>query len=194
MANTEHQETLDSLDKISVCLYRFGITLFAMALLVFSVLVSGAISGSPLVYQTSVIALCVAGALSAANVHVYSKHVRVVISWASWIGLVLMVSDLEFQRTWLGLGFIFVTFSGIALKESFCFKVPGLKMVPAFLAVATFALWFNLPILAAITMLLAGLVMGFLSFAKWRMRCISISVSKRIMRSNAALIPSTPSR
>ncbi|MFV8412428.1 hypothetical protein [Vibrio owensii] len=111
MANTEHQETLDSLDKISVCLYRFGITLFAMALLVFSVLISGAISSSPLVYQTSV----------------------------------------------------------IALKESFCFKVPGLKMVPAFLAVATFALWFNLPILAAITMLLAGLVMGFLSFAKWRM-------------------------
>lgn len=169
MANTEHQETLDSLDKISVCLYRFGITLFAMALLVFSVLISGAISSSPLVYQTSVIALCVAGALSAANVHVYSKHVRAVISWAHWIGLVLMVSDLEFQRTWLGLGFIFVTFSGIALKESFCFKVPGLKMVPAFLAVATFALWFNLPILAAITMLLAGLVMGFLSFAKWRM-------------------------
>ncbi len=79
MANTEHQETLDSLDKISVCLYRFGITLFAMALLVFSVLVSGAISSSLLVYQTSVIALCVAGALSAANVHVYSKHVRAVI-------------------------------------------------------------------------------------------------------------------
>lgn len=46
MANTEHQETLDSLDKISVCLYRFGITLFAMALLVFSVLVSGAISST----------------------------------------------------------------------------------------------------------------------------------------------------
>ncbi|ASI93667.1 MULTISPECIES: DUF2301 domain-containing membrane protein [Vibrio] len=169
MANTEYQETLDLLDKLSVCLYRLGITLFAVALLCFSIIVSGAITSSLFVYQASLIALCVASALSAANIHVYNKHVRAAISWASWIGLVLMVSDLEFQRTWLGLGFIFVTFSGIALKESFCFKVPGLKMVPVFLAVATFALWFNLPILAAITMLLAGLVMGFLSFAKWRM-------------------------
>lgn len=33
MANTEHQETLDFLDKLSVCLYRAGISVFAIALL-----------------------------------------------------------------------------------------------------------------------------------------------------------------
>ncbi|MEF1338189.1 hypothetical protein REH81_15615, partial [Vibrio rotiferianus] len=103
MANTEYQETLDLLDKLSVCLYRLGITLFAVALLCFSIIVSGAITSSLFVYQASLIALCVASALSAANIHVYNKHVRAAISWASWIGLVLMVSDLEFQRTWLGL-------------------------------------------------------------------------------------------
>lgn len=33
MANTEHKETLDFLDKLSVCLYRAGISVFAIALL-----------------------------------------------------------------------------------------------------------------------------------------------------------------
>ncbi|MEI8597035.1 hypothetical protein P4S64_03275 [Vibrio sp. M60_M31a] len=42
-----------------------------------------------------------------------------------------MLSDYDLSRVWLSLGFVFVTFSGIALKESFCFKVPGLKLVPA---------------------------------------------------------------
>lgn len=166
MANIEHQETLDSLDKLSVCLYRLGISLFALTLIALAMVVYGVFLQG---YQWALTSICVAGALSAANVHIYSKRVRVVICWSSWIGLILMVSDFELSRVWLALGFIFVTFSGIALKESFCFKVPGLKLVPVLLATATFSFWYELPILAALSMLIAGLIMGYLSIAKWRM-------------------------
>ncbi|MGR5238098.1 DUF2301 domain-containing membrane protein [Vibrio alfacsensis] len=169
MADTEHQEVLDSLDKLSVCLYRLGISLFALALIGFSVVVYGVLDEYSQGYQWAISFICVSAALSAANVHIYSKQVRLVISWSSWVGLVLMASDFELSRVWLALGFIFVTFSGIALKESFCFKVPGLKLVPVLLAIATFSLWYEWAILAASSMLIAGFIMGYLSIAKWRM-------------------------
>ncbi|MGR5245493.1 DUF2301 domain-containing membrane protein [Vibrio sp. PNB23_22_6] len=166
MANIEHQETLDSLDKLSVCLYRLGISLFALTLMALSMVVYGAFLQG---YQWTITGICVAGALSAANVHIYSKRVRVVICWSSWIGLVLLASDFERSLVWLALGFIFVTFSGIALKESFCFKVPGLKLVPVLLAIATFSIWYELSTFAALSLLIAGVIMGYLSILKWRM-------------------------
>ncbi len=169
MADIDHQETLDFWDKLGVCLYRAGITLFSLALIGFSALSFGWFGGLGEHYQSVQVLIGIAAAFSAANIHIYSKAVRLVISWSSWIGLLLMLSDVELSRVWLSLGFIFVTFSGIALKESYCFKVIGLKLVPVLLAVIIFAVYFSFPLIAAIAMLIAGLIMGYLSIAKWRM-------------------------
>ncbi|MCF7481002.1 DUF2301 domain-containing membrane protein [Vibrio sp. J1-1] len=167
MADIDHQETLDFLDKVSVCLYRAGISLFAVSLVGFSLLTWFSDLDSH--YRSVLVFIGIAAAFSAANIHVYSKTVRLAISWSSWIGLVLMLSDHDLSRVWLSLGFVFVTFSGIALKESYCFKVPGLKLVPLLLFVVTFVLCFDHLFIASVGMLLAGLIMGYLSIAKWRM-------------------------
>lgn len=167
MADVDHQETLDFLDKASVCLYRTGISLFAVSLVGFSLLAWFSDLASH--YHSVLVFIGIAAAFSAANIHVYSKRVRLAISWSSWIGLVLMLSDYDLSRVWLSLGFVFVTFSGIALKESYCFKVPGLKLVPILLAASTFTLCFGFVTVTAICMLFAGIIMSYLSIAKWRM-------------------------
>ncbi len=172
MANTEHIETLDRLDQLSVCLYRFGITLFSLALLCYSLValnLASIISVPESIHWPIVFAICASAALSAANVHVYSKHVRAIIVWASWVGLLIMIYAAYSGVYWLALGFVFVTFSGIALKESFCFKVYGLKLVPILLATNTLLImleqWNGVAICSAIS----GVIMLYLSVQKWRM-------------------------
>lgn len=169
MADIDHQETLDFWDKLSVSLYRSGISLFSLSLIGFSALAFGWFGGLGEHYRSVLVMIAVAAALSAANIHIYSKTVRSVISWSGWIGLLLMLSDFDLNRVWLSLGFVFVTFSGIALKESYCFKVPGLKFVPVLLAASTFALCFGFQFISAIAMLTAGFIVGYLSIAKWKM-------------------------
>ncbi|SON49769.1 DUF2301 domain-containing membrane protein [Vibrio tapetis] len=172
MANTEHQEKLDKLDRISVCLYRSGITLFSLALLCYSLVASNKLGLSSLpesLQSASIFVVCISSALAAANLHVYNKHVRAVIVWSAWLGLLIMLCGIQSSVYWLALGFIFVTFSGIALKESFCFNVYGLKLVPILLALNTLFVmleyWQGVMICSAI----AGTIMLYLSVQKWRM-------------------------
>lgn len=168
MANPEYQEKLDNLDKLSVCLYRTGISLFAIALIAMAVALTGVIQHADL-WSGTLVLTCIATALSAANLHVYNKMVRTIIVWSAWIGIILMLSDGQQSRVWLSLGFLFVTFSGIALKESFCFKVVGLKLVPLLLASTVLLLWLNFALYAALVMIVASLIIGYLSYQKWRM-------------------------
>ena len=172
MANPEYQETLDKLDQISVCLYRLGISLFSLALLGYS-LVALSMLGVffiPEPVQWAILfSLCVSSVLVAANLHVYSKHVRAIIVWSTWLGLLLMLYGVQSGFYWLALGFMFVTFSGIALKESFCFKVFGLKLVPILLAMNTlFIMQEYWPGVVGCSFVTA-LIMMYLSIQKWRM-------------------------
>lgn len=169
MANPEYKETLDRLDQVSVCLYRVGISCFSLSLLALSTILSGLFTHLSEYYSITLLVICISAALTAANLHVYSKHVRAVICWSAWIGILLMLSDASQSRVWLSLGFLFVSFSGIALKESFCFKVLGLKLVPVLLASTTLSLWLEQSLVSSVLLALAGLVMGYLSIAKWRM-------------------------
>ncbi|GAK83684.1 arabinose efflux permease [Vibrio ponticus] len=167
MANPEYQETLDTLDKLSVCLYRTGISVFSLALIGLATTLSGLVPIDWL--PMTLLVTCVATAMSAANLHVYNKLVRTIIVWVAWIGILLMLSDGQQSNIWLSLGFLFITFSGIALKESFCFKVMGLKLVPLLLASTVLLLWLDLTLYAAVLMMVASLIMGYLSYQKWRM-------------------------
>lgn len=169
MANPEYTEKLDILDKLSVCLYRIGISLFALSMLIFAIMLVGFNNQLVEYYHAILLLVGVASALSAGNIHVYNKYVRAVINWSAWIGILLMLSDPERVWVWLSLGFLFITFSGIALKESFCFKVMGLKLVPVLLILTVYAIWAAQPLLASFVMAISGLVMGYLSIVKWRM-------------------------
>lgn len=172
MANPEYTEKLDTHDKISVCLYRTGISLFAVAMFAYSLVASsmiGVFSLSPFVALATVMTLCVASALTAGNLHVYSKHVRSIIVGATWIGLLVMLFGGIDVSSWIALGFLFVTFSGVALKESFCFKVYGLKFVPVLLALNTLFIgqgyWQGVMVCSAVV----GIIMTYLAIQKWRM-------------------------
>lgn len=172
MANPEHVEKLDFLDKAGVGMYRFGISLFSVALFAFSVLLfgrAGFFSPSDYVEHIIVSGLALGAALSAGNVHVYSKVVRYAISWPSWLGLFILYVDTQSLVIWLSLGCLFITFSGIALKESFCFKVVGLKLVPVFLASSVFLMFFELWWIAGLLLIIASCILAYLSKAKWLM-------------------------
>ncbi len=169
MANPEYEEVLDSFDKLSVCLYRLGISVFALSLLLLAAVLIIPNEQASFSLHSVLVVIALAAALSAANLHLYSKRVRATISWSAWVGIVLMLSDPELARVWLSLGGLFVTFSGIALKESFCFKVAGLKLVPYLLAIASLAILFEQPMIASLALAISALVMGYLSWVKWRM-------------------------
>ncbi|GEA59839.1 membrane protein [Vibrio comitans NBRC 102076] len=170
MANPEHKEQLDGLDKISVVSYRLGITLFALSLLsLFSaeLLCVLELETAPVLREWSINFIAVSAALSAANIHVYDKKVRAIIAWSSWIGLALFI--VLPSKEWLYIGFIFITFSGIALKESYCFKVKGLNLVPLLLILSVLVLWMKEPTILAALVGLSGLIYTVLAIEKWKM-------------------------
>ncbi|OBT13427.1 hypothetical protein A9264_07095 [Vibrio sp. UCD-FRSSP16_10] len=170
MANPEHKEQLDGLDKLSVVAYRFGITLFSLALLLLSVihlLPLFEINVSPIIRNFSFHLVAIAAVLSAANIHVYDKKARMMITWPTWLGLLLFI--LFPSREWLYIGFLFVTFTGIALKESYCFKIKALNFLPLLLVVSVLALWMEEPTLFGLLVAISGVIFVVLSAAKWRM-------------------------
>ena len=169
MANPEYQDTLDFLDKLSVCFYRLGLSLFAVSLFLLGLNLLNRMPQTGISLHSSVIIAFISAIICAANIHVYSKVVRLIIQWSTWVSAILIAIDYQWQFWWLTLGFIFVTFSGIALKESFCFRVIGLKMIPLFLASSVLLLFFQWIEIAGVLLLLSGVVFAFLSLAKWRM-------------------------
>ena len=103
--------------------------------------------------------------------HLYAKQIRWFIGVSGWFGAILLVASRG--ETLLlhtaGLGFLFVALSGYALKEQFCFRIPGLRLVPLFLAGSLLPLLFGKPLFAGIPLLLSGLIYSALVVAKWRM-------------------------
>lgn len=169
MANPEYQDTLDIFDKLSVCLYRLGLSLFAFALLLLGLNMLNRMPQTGISLHSSVIIAFISAVICAANIHVYSKMIRLIIQWSTWVSAVLIAIDYDWQFWWLPLGFIFVTFSGIALKESFCFRVVGLKVMPLLLAPSVLLIFFQQMEIAGFLLLVSGVVFGFLSLVKWRM-------------------------
>ncbi|MFT6985906.1 MAG: putative integral membrane protein [Psychromonas sp.] len=172
MANPEHVEVLDTFDRLSVCMYRTGISLFPIALLSYVLLLANELSGFNLITistQTPLILLASATALSSANLHVYDKKIRAIISLSGWIGLLLSILLNDSHYLWIAQGFMFFTFSGIALKESFCFKVAGLKITPALLCLSVFMIAFKQSMIIIVLLFIVSLIFVFLAQAKWRM-------------------------
>lgn len=180
MANPEHTPTMDRFDNMTVVLYRIGITICALTLLIGGL---GRLVSIPALlinepwppWMLKTDPLLIVGiALAVSNVHLYAKTFRWVFSITAWLGAVLLITAPgtgSSARTMAcaGLGCLFVTLSAFALKERFCFRIPGLRMVPFLLAIATFANLANATDAAGITMGLSGLILSLLAVQKWRM-------------------------
>lgn len=171
MANPEHVAELDGLDVLSVSLYRMGHVIAALGLLGAALAL---FTDAPDSARLALIG-CVGGiALAAANVHIYMKAIRWVIPMSASVGVVLQVLSAEVpgeagRVVWhAGLGFAFVALSGLALKERLCFRIPGLVMVPLFLATSLMPLLTDAPRYAGALLGIAGALMSVLAVAKMR--------------------------
>lgn len=177
MADPQHEEELDAMDRLTVRLYRAGFLISALALIgaglmqVFSaqqpgLLPAGAVSGGWVAIAGGV-------ALSVGNMHLYSKQIRWIIAQSSWVGLLLMLAaallGLGKVGFFAGLGFVFVCISALALKERLCFRIPGLRLVPALLALSLLPLLLRHGSSAGVLLGLAGVIQLVLFVAKVRM-------------------------
>lgn len=155
MADPHIRSPMDSFDYLSVVVYRLGFVLAAPAILLLpwqGMLPAGQLT-------------ILAGVMCASTLHIYMKSFRMLLQFASWIGLLAYMAGLPM----LALGGALVTLGGLAYKEQFCFKVPGLQFQPLIVAALWFALWFELPYAAKLLASLSALLFLVLSVAKWRM-------------------------
>ncbi|WP_432455640.1 MULTISPECIES: DUF2301 domain-containing membrane protein [unclassified Agarivorans] len=131
MANTEHQENLDSIDKLSVLSYRLGwlVLAFAFAWAAYSGIYQHAI-------RQPLWLLAAACSLLAHNLHIYSKSIRYLVQACGWAALWL--SLLFYLWHWpllasLAMGAFYVVVSALVYKESFCFDLGLLRWLPTVL-------------------------------------------------------------
>lgn len=175
MADPHHVPELDAHDMRTVILYRVGLTVAA-----FSVFWGGLarIAMTHLDDPAQWMALGVSAGVACCvvNLHLYNKRIRWVIGASTLFGLWLLscafaTQQEEFRHLLLqgAVGFCFVTLSALALKEQFCFRIPGLKWVPVFLASSVLFGVGKWSILHGVALLPAGLLLLVLCVAKWRM-------------------------
>ena len=129
MADPDHVEELDLIDKASVCLYRSGIavTSFSMLLIAFYPFASQDIYIGYFFYALGLL-------LIASCVHVYDKKFRLLFTFPAWISLLLFFYHEIYLFFILAKAFGFITISAVALKEEFCFKIKYMKAIPAVFA------------------------------------------------------------
>jgi len=155
MADPHIQSPMDPLDYLTVVIYRLGFVLAIPAIAL-------------LPWETKLPALelvLVAAAMCASSLHIYMKNFRLLLQFATWVGLLCYVAGLPM----IALGGALITLGGLAFKEQFCFRVPGLQFQPLIVAAMWFALFFHIPYAAELLAGIAALLFLLLSVAKWRM-------------------------
>ena len=164
MANPEVESELDGIDRLSVCLYRLGLSLTALLLLCRGAGVLGwLVPLSPSQWLTM---LVVASGLCGFCLHLYDKRVRFLLQGLAWGGLMLAACG---APAILVLGAALATLCGLAFKEQFCFAIPGIRLLPLLLPLLWLLEWTRVAWAAALVALASGLLLGLLSLAKWRM-------------------------
>ncbi|MCI5164035.1 MAG: hypothetical protein D3917_18875 [Candidatus Electrothrix sp. AX5] len=116
-------------------------------------------------------------ALASADVHLYDPKFRWFFPFVSWIGFVILafaytlkgMSPLAETLANLSLGFFYVGAGMFALKESFCFRIIGLPLVPLFLCGSVLNRLLGSSSAEPYFLLPAALLLTWLVIAKWRM-------------------------
>ncbi|MEO0603574.1 MAG: DUF2301 domain-containing membrane protein [Myxococcota bacterium] len=170
MADPDHVPVLDRFDRMTVTLYRTGLVGQAVGL---SVIVASELGSVPRALGVHVMLAAVA--LSVGNLHLYDKRIRWIIGTSGWVGAVMVASTstasgfLEPLLHYGGQGFLFVVTSALALKERYCFKLPGVQLVPVGLAASVATGIAGLGELTAGLVGICGIAVGLLALAKLRM-------------------------
>ncbi len=174
MATPEHTPEMNSLDNMTVALYRTGLTIAALTALVYSI---ERISGIEIlgVFYLPVFAAGIA--LASADVHLYDPKFRWFFPFVSWIGFVILAfayalkgtSPLSTPLADVSLGFFYAAAGMFALKESLCFRIIGLPLVPLFLCGSVLSRLFESSPAEPYFLLPAAVLLTWLCVAKWRM-------------------------
>lgn len=164
MANPEIESELDGIDRLSVCLYRLGLSLAALLLLCRGV--SLLIGQDILAHGTWLTALVVGCGLCGSCLHIYDKRIRFLLQGFAWAGLMLAAGGAPDA---LVLGAALAILSGLAFKEQFCFAIPGIRLLPMLLPLLWLLEGLRLGWAAALVALASGVLLSLLSLAKWRM-------------------------
>ncbi|CAK8724429.1 Putative integral membrane protein [Candidatus Electronema aureum] len=173
MANPEHTPEMASLDRLTVVLYRSGLSLFAL---------SSALEAAELLSGVSILGrwhlpLTAAGAaIASANIHLYDPRFRWFFPLMSWLGLIVLAFTLPVQSPEIAkqlsvfsLAFFYAGAGMFAVKEYFCFRIPGLQLMPLLLAGAVLLRWSGLAAAEGTFLAVAALLYLWLAWAKWRM-------------------------
>ncbi|HEY5715899.1 MAG TPA: DUF2301 domain-containing membrane protein [Psychromonas sp.] len=168
MADPQVKERLDSWDKFSITLYRLGMGVTALALLLLALQQLF----YPYWFKHILVFLALGALLQASSLHIYKKSVRWILVNACWIGVWLV--SLAFATSglvaaYLSLGALFITLSGIAYKESFCFSLTLLKIMPLILLFTWFALFFAQTLWASGGFIVSAFLYLYMAWKKSRM-------------------------
>lgn len=167
MADPHHVEPLDDFDRWTVGAYRLGIVAAGLGLAGMAVQHARGASDA-----AARVGLMAGLALIGAHLHLYDRKIRWVIVASGWLGALLLYAGAVSGNGWVadaGLGFVFVTLSGVALKERYCFKLPLVNGVPITLATSLLPLRLGLGPLAAVCLGTGAALVLLLGAAKARM-------------------------
>ncbi|MDP8162275.1 DUF2301 domain-containing membrane protein [Pasteurella skyensis] len=154
MADPHIKSPMDIWDTLTVIIYRSGFVLAGIMILLL-----------PYQPQIAYLGILVSAIFCASSLHIYLKHFRLLLQFASWIALLCHILDLPA----LALGGALVTLRGLAFKEYFCFKVPLLNLQPIFVAILWLCVQLDSALAIQIFSLIVGILFIVLAFQKWRM-------------------------
>lgn len=170
MADPHLSPDLDAHDRRTVRLYRLGFVITTVALgTTAGLLITGEPTRAPLWWTALGIAL------SAGHVHLYDKRIRWVLQVMAWVGLLALLGapllrlDVARVVRLAGVGLLYASLSGLALKEGFCFRVPFVRAVPVLLAAAVAAQLAGRGVLAGALIVPVVPVMAWLTVRKLTM-------------------------
>ncbi len=175
MADPQHTPITNFQDKFTVVLYRIGIMVMAVAAILSVVNYFVPIE---FIHQRFIPLFAAGAALSSAHVHLYDPRFRYFIPLMTWIGLVLLgfnstveIENVPTRNLWssMALGFFYAGASMFAIKEQFCFRIPGLQLVPIFLFISVIAHYVDASLIEIISLSPAAILLLWLSIAKWKM-------------------------
>lgn len=175
MADPQHTPEMTVLDNSTVILYRIGIMLMAISAVLYIV---ENLTNTPILQQFYLAVFAIGAALSSANVHLYDVRFRWFIPFMGWMGFMLLAiayalpEDGAISKHFIetgALGFFYAGAAMFAVKEQFCFKIPGLQTVPLFLVASIGCRFFHLQMLEVIILIPAAVLLFILSIAKWKM-------------------------
>lgn len=170
MADPQHVEALDGLDRLTVRAYRAGIAVVAASV---GGLAASGFLGAP--DGPARLGVLLGVALIVPDLHLYDRTIRWIVHAAGWAGAVLAAAGPVVGGAagpWLadaGLGFLFVVASAVALKEQYCFRLPLMPLVPAVLATSLLPLRAGAPGAAAPLWAAGTALLTLLAVAKARM-------------------------